>query len=71
MEHQYVSIFRIINTCISDGLKFSVLIGTYIKCTIVTIYMTVIHFCVFVTELITLLQSVWVYFILHLKCSIN
>lgn len=66
MEHQCVSIFRIINTCISDGLKFSVLIGTYIKCTIVTIYMTVIHFCVFVTELITLLQSVWVYFILHL-----
>lgn len=70
MEHQYVSIFRIINTCISDGLKFSALIGTYIKCTIiafeVTIYMTVTHFCIFVTELITLLQSVWVYFILHM-----
>lgn len=70
MEHQYVSMFRSINTCISDGFKVSVLIGTYIKCTIiafeVTIYMTVTHFCIFATELITLLQSVWVYFILHM-----
>lgn len=58
MEHQYVSMFRSINTCISDGFKVSVLIGTYIKCTIVTIYMTVTHFCIFVTELITTSVSV-------------
>lgn len=52
MEHQCVSIFRIINTCISDGLKFSVLIGTYIKCTINCIWShhlydsnTLLHLC--------------------------
>lgn len=49
--------------------KFKELVGTCIKCTIiafeVTLYMAVIHSCIFVTELITV-QSLCVYFFWYL-----